>query len=129
MIGKLNPIGIGTYNLDLENQQKALEGLLYSYHKWQNYISTSLVYANYRVVDFLKKIFRGIERDNIFVMSHLEKYIETREDVEKQVDEYLKWMNLNYIDSIQVHASYISKIHTYEEINKLVQKRKVRNGI
>lgn len=33
MIGKLNPIGIGTYNLDLENQQKALEGLLYSYHK------------------------------------------------------------------------------------------------
>lgn len=43
MIENFNPIGIGTYKLDLDNKEKTLEGLLYSFRKGQNYISTSLM--------------------------------------------------------------------------------------
>lgn len=87
MINELKPIGIGTYKLDMENKEKTLEGLLYSVKKGQNYISTSLMYSNYEIVDFLKHFFAKINREDIFVMSHLEKYIENKNDVEKQVDE------------------------------------------
>ena len=76
MIENFNPIGIGTYKLDLDNKEKTLEGLLYSFRKGQNYISTSLMYSNYEIVDFLKEFFARINREEIFVMSHLEKYIE-----------------------------------------------------
>ena len=36
MINELNPIGIGTYKLDMENKEETLEGLLYSVKKGQN---------------------------------------------------------------------------------------------
>ena len=56
MINELNPIGIGTYKLDMENKNETLEGLLYSVQKGQNYISTSLMYSNYEIVDFLRRL-------------------------------------------------------------------------
>jgi len=126
---KINPIGIGTYKLDLENKDKTLDALLYSFNKGQNFMSTSLVYDNYNVVNFLKDFFKIVNKDDIFLTCHLEAYIEKKEDVEKQLDEYLTRMNIDYIDALQVHTSYISKIpllETYEEIDKLVKKGKVR---
>ena len=129
-LNKINPIGIGTYKLDLENKEKTLEALMYSIEKGQNLMSTSLLYANYDVVDFLKEFFKEVDREKIFLKCHLEPYIEKREDVEKQLDEYLKRMKIDYVDALQVHMSYASKIpilETYEEIEKLVKKGKVRN--
>lgn len=126
---QINPIGIGTYQLDLENQDKTLQALLHSVEQGQNFMSTSLLYADGKVVDFLSKFFKKVRKDDIFLTCHLEPYIEKREDVEKQLDEYLQRMNLDYVDSLQVHVSYASKIpllETYEEINKLVKKGKVR---
>ncbi len=126
---KINPIGIGTYKLDLENKDKTLDALLYSFNKGQNFMSTSLVYDNYNVVNFLKDFFKVVNKDDIFLTCHLEAYIEKKEDVEKQLDEYLTRMNIDYVDALQVHTSYISKIpllETYEEIDKLVKKGKVR---
>ena len=123
------PIGIGTFKLNLEEREKALKGLLYSYEKGQNFMSTALVYDNGNVVDFLRDFFKKVDREKIFLMTHLERYIEKKEDVEKQVDSYLLKMNLDYLDSVQVHTSYVSKIpllDTYYEIKKLVQKGKVR---
>lgn len=46
------------------NEEKILKGLLYSFERGKNYISTSLMYSNCEIVDF-------------FVMSYLEKYIES----------------------------------------------------
>lgn len=129
MINELNPIGIGTYKLDMENKNETLEGLLYSVQKGQNYISTSLMYSNYEIVDFLKEFFAKINRADIFVMSHLEKYIESRNDVEKQVDEYLKRMNIDYIDALQIHTPEVCKIpllDVYYEMQKMCEKGKVR---
>lgn len=126
---KINPIGIGTYKLDLENKEKTLDALVYSFNKGQNFMSTSLVYDNYNVVNFLKEFFKIVNKDDIFLTCHLEAYIEKKEDVEKQLDEYLKRMNIDYVDALQVHTSYVSNIpllETYEEINKLVKKGKVK---
>ncbi len=126
---EINPIGIGTYKLDLENKENTLKSLLYSVDKGQNFMSTSLIYDNYNVVDFLYNFFKEVNKDNIFLTCHLEPYIEKREDIEKQLDEYLKRMNIDYVDALQVHVSYASKIpllETYEEMDRLVKKGKVR---
>lgn len=129
MIEKLNPIGIGTYKLDLENKKETLDGLLYSFRKGQNYISTSLMYSDCAIVDFLKDFFNKINREEIFVMSHLEKYIEKKSDVEKQVDEYLKRMRIEYIDALQIHTPEVCKLpllDVYYEMKKVQEKGKVR---
>lgn len=129
MIEKLNPIGIGTYKLDLENKKETLDGLLYSFRKGQNYISTSLMYSDCAIVDFLKDFFNKINREEIFVMSHLEKYIEKKSDVEKQVDEYLKRMGIEYIDALQIHTQEVCKLpllDVYYEMKKVQEKGKVR---
>lgn len=123
------PIGIGTYKLDLENKENTLKGLFYSVEKGQNFMSTALIYDNCKVVDFLSEFFKQVSRKKIFLMAHLEKNIEKPEDVEKQVNEYLTRMDIDYIDAVQVHASYVSKIpliETYNELNKLVKKGKIR---
>lgn len=128
-IEDINPIGIGTYKLDLDNKDKTLEALLYSVEKGQNFMSTSLLYAEYEVVNFLYEFFRKVNKDDIFLTCHLEKYIEKREEVEKQLDEYLTRMKIDHVDSLQVHVSYASIIpilETYEAIDKLVKKGKVR---
>lgn len=124
---KINPIGIGTYNLNLKEKNNTLKALLHSVNKGQNFISTSLLYDNCNVVDFLYEFFREVNKDNIFLTCHLEPYIERKEDVEEQLDKYLKKMNIDYVDALQVHVSYVSKIpllETYGEINRLVEKRK-----
>lgn len=126
---QINPIGIGTYQLDLENQDKTLKALLHSVEQGQNFMSTSLLYADKKVVDFLCEFFKKVRKEDIFLTCHLEPYIEKREDVEKQLDEYLQRMKIDYVDSLQVHMSYASKIsllETYEEIDKLVKKGKVK---
>lgn len=128
-LSEVNPIGIGTYKLDLQNEEKTLQSLLYSVDKGQNFMSTSLLYENGKVVNFLQRFFKQVNKENIFLTCHLEPYIETKEDIEKQLDEYLKRMNIDYIDALQVHVSYVSKIpllETYEEISKLVKKGKIR---
>ena len=121
------PIGIGTYNLNLKDKENTLKGLLYSFEKGQNFMSTALVYDNCKVVEFLKNFFQLVDRNKIFLMSHLERHIEKVEDVEKQIDEYLTKIGIDYIDSVQVHASYVSKIplvETYSAINELIKKGK-----
>lgn len=128
-LNEINPIGIGTYKLDLENKDKTLKALLYSVENGQNFMSTSLLYGNYSVVNFLYDFFKKVNKDDIFLTCHLEPYIEKKEDVEKQLDEYLTRMNIDYVDALQVHMSYASKIpllETYGEIDRLVKKGKVR---
>lgn len=128
-LDEINPIGIGTYQLDLENKEKTLQALEHSVRKGQNLMSTSLIYDNNKVVDFLYNFFKRVSKENIFLTCHLEPYIEKKEDIEKQLDEYLKRMNIDYVDALQVHISYASKIpllETYEEMDRLVKKGKVK---
>lgn len=83
-LDEINSIGIGTYQLDLENKEKTLQALEHSVRKGQNLMSTSLIYDNSKVVDFLYDFFKRVSKENIFLTCHLEPYIEKKEDIEKQ---------------------------------------------
>ena len=69
-------------------------------------MSTSLLYDNGNVVDFLYDFFKQMKKDKIFLTCHLEAYIERKEDIEKQLYEYLKRIDIDYVDALQVHVSY-----------------------
>jgi predicted aldo/keto reductase-like oxidoreductase len=58
----------------------------------QNYIETSFIYAGGETMKFLARFFQQIPRDEMFITTKLEKFIEHKEDIETQLDTYLKLM-------------------------------------
>ena len=126
---ELFKIGIGTWKIDYENFENDIDALIHSFNSGQNYLSLSMLYNNGKVVRQMKKFLDKIERDNIFINAHLEPIIENVGDVEKQLDEYLEILNIKYVDSLQIHGSFVSKIpllDVYNEIKRLVDIGKVR---
>lgn len=122
-------IGIGTWKINPDSINDDLEGLLHSYNKGQNYLSLYMLYNNGNVVRQMKHFIDKVDRDKLFINVNLEPTIEKPEDVEKQLDEYLNILNIDYVDSMQIHGFFVAKIplvDIYKEINRLVEKGKVR---
>ena len=122
-------IGIGTWKIDYENFNYDLDALIHSYKKGENYLSLYMLYNDGEVVKQMKHFLDKIDREKVFINANLEPSIEKVEDVEKQLDEYLEILNIEYVDSLQVHDPFVSKIpllDTYKEIKRLVEKGKVR---
>ena len=122
-------IGIGTWKIDCENFDNDLQALIHSYKKGENYLSLYMMYNDGEVVRQMRRFLDMVDRDKIFINANLEPYIEKIEDVEKQLDEYLEILNIEYVDGLQVHDPFVSKISlldTYKAIEKLVEKGKVR---
>jgi diketogulonate reductase-like aldo/keto reductase len=122
-------IGIGTWKINYENFDNDIDALIHSYEKGENYLSLYMLYNNGEVVKQMKKFLDKIDREKLFINANLEPTIEKREDVEKQLDEYLKILNIEYVDSLQIHGPSVSKIpllDVYDEIKKMVEKGKVR---
>lgn len=122
-------IGIGSWKVDPDNFKKDLEALKYSFDQGQNYLSLSMLYNNGRVVEKMKGFIDLVGRENLFISAYLEKYIESIEDVEKQLNDYLEVLNLKYIDCLQIHSFSVCKIpmiDVYKEINRLVNLGKVK---
>lgn len=128
-INDIFPIGIGTFKLDLENRYQTIEGLLYSYELGQNYIDVSSLYASGRVIELLSKFFEKIDRNKIFVCFKISIYINEISDIEKFLDNYLKIMNIDYVDCLELDEPAFSKIplvDSYTEIKRLVNIGKAR---
>jgi len=126
---ELFPIGIGTWKVDYENFEKDIDALIYSHNKGQNYLSLYMLYNNGEVVKQMAKFVAKVEREKLFINANLEPTIEKIEDIEKQLDEYLEILNIDYIDSLQVHGYFVTKIplvEVYKEISRLVSNGKVR---
>lgn len=122
-------LGIGTWKINPEDFDKDLEALLYSYHQGQNYLGLYMMYYGGEVVHSIKKFIDQADRNKLFICATLEPTIESCEDVEKQLDEYLSVLNLEYVDVLQVHGKFVSKIpliEVYREIQRLVEMKKVR---
>lgn len=122
-------LGIGTWKIDPEAFDQDLEALLYSYHHGQNYLGLYMMYNGGEVVRSMKKFIEQVDREKLFICATLEPTIEKNEDVEKQLNQYLNELNLEYVDVLQIHGKFISKIpliEIYREIKKLVDKKKVR---
>ena len=122
-------IGIGSWKVDLDNFEQDLKALKYSFDQGQNYLSLSMLYNNGKVVEKMKGFIDLVGRENLFISAYLEKYIESIEDVEKQLNDYLEVLNLKYIDCLQIHSFSVCKIpmiDVYKEINRLVNLGKVK---
>lgn len=126
---ELFPIGIGTWKIDYENFNNDIDALMYSHGNGQNYLSLYMLYNNGEVVRQMKSFIDRVDRNKLFINVTLEPTIEKVEDVEKQLNEYLEILNIDYVDSIQIHGYFVSKIplvEVYKEIKRLVELRKVR---
>lgn len=123
-------IGIGTWKIDYENIQKDMEGLIYSYQLGQNYLSLSMLYNNGEVVKQIKKFMDKVDRSKLFIATNLEPTIEVKADIEKQLNQYLQILNIEYVDMLQLHKPSFSKIpliDVYKEIQRLVEIGKVKH--
>lgn len=123
------PIGIGTYGIDLNNLDKEIDGLNYSINKGENYISISMMYENGEIVKNLRNFINKVDRDKLFINVNIEPIVEKVEDIEKQLDEYLEILNLEYIDNLQIHTPKAIKIpllEAYIEMNRMVKMGKSR---
>ncbi len=131
MINKNNifELGIGTWKIDYENIKNDMQSLIHSYNLGQNYLSLSMLYNNGEVVRQLKKFIDKVDRDKLFIATNLEPTIECKDDIEKQLNEYLQILDIEYVDMLQLHKPSFSKIpliDVYKEIQRLVSLGKVK---
>lgn len=123
------PIGIGTWKIDYENINKDMEGLMYSYENGQNYLSLYMMYNSGSVVKALKSYVSNLDRNKIFIDVNIEPTIEKIEDIEKQLNEYLEILDIEYVDNLQLHTPKATKlplIDTYKEMKRLMDIGKAR---
>lgn len=141
-INDLHPLCIWTYWLwankfeslstngeDDYDDSKDMESLIYQHEQWQNYIEASFIYAGGKTMNFLWRFFRNIPRESIYISTKVENYIQRPQDIEKQLDTYLKTMQLDFVDEYKMHTPVVSKIwinETYHHMQKLIKKWKVR---
>ena len=122
-------LGIGTWKIDYENIENDMQSLIHSYNLGQNYLSLSMLYNNGEVVRQLKKFIDKVDRDKLFIATNLEPTIECKGDIEKQLNEYLRILDIEYVDMLQLHKPSFSKIpliDVYTEIQRLVSLGKVK---
>ncbi len=131
------PIAIGTYGLgasrseswednkvELVIDEKEMQSIIYSYEKGQNYIDTSYIYAGGQTMEFISEFIKRVDRNKLFIAVKIENFIEKVEDIEEQLDKYLKILGINYADSILLHTPKASKIpleDSYNELKKLTK--------
>ena len=101
---KIFPIGIGTWKINYQDK-KDIEALFHSYKLGQNYLSLYMLYENGNIVKSLKSF------------------------IEKQLNEYLDILNLDYVDNLQLHSPKFTKLtllDTYFEMKQLQEIGKTR---
>ena len=129
MIHNIFPIGIGTFRIDLTQEEKNRNALMKSFALGQNYIDTSHLYEDGKVMKFVKEIIEDIGRDNVFITTKIEPLVEKITDIEKQLDKYLEIMNIKYVDCLMLHSAIFTKlslIETYKEMNRMVETGKAK---
>lgn len=122
------PIGIGTWKIDPENFDADLKALVHSYEMGQNYLSLYMLYNGGSVVRQMRKFVDIVGRENLFINANLEPTIEKQDDIESQLNEYLKILGVDYVDSFQLHSPFFTSlplIDAYREIRRLVGMGKV----
>lgn len=122
-------IGIGTWKVDPDNFEKDIEALKYSFELGQNYLPLSMLYNNGKVVEKMKDYIKSIGREKLFICANLERYVEKIEDVEKQLNNYLEILDIDYLDCFQIHTFAVCKISMldiYKEIDRFVRLGKVK---
>lgn len=123
------PLGIGTFRIDLTQEESSMNALIDSFKLGQNYIDTSHLYENGKVMAFIGEFIKKVGRDKLFITTKIEPTIEKITDVEEQLNKYLKIMNIDYVDCLMLHSVIFTKlplIQTYKEMNRMIEVGKAR---
>lgn len=123
-------IGIGTFRIDLAQNESSMNALTHSFKLGQNYIDTSHLYENGKVMEFLSKFIKTIGRDNIFVTTKIEPTVEKITDIEEQLNKYLEIMDIEYVDCLMLHSVIFTKLpllETYKEMNRMIELGKAKS--
>ena len=137
------PLAIGSYGLgasrseswsdnsnDLVIDEDEMNAVIYSYEHGQNYIDTSYIYAGGLTMKFIAEFIKRVDRSKLFIAVKIENYIEKVEDIEQQLDKYLKVLGIDYADSVLLHTPRASKIplaDSYNELKRLASIGKAKN--
>ena len=133
------PIAIGTFGLgadrneswqdnnceSIEIDQEAMNALLYSYERGQNYIETSSIYAGGKTLRFVSEFLKKVDRNRLFITIKIENFVERKEDIENQLNKYLSILGLEQADSILLHTPAVSKISLEESYLELKRLKKL----
>ena len=123
------PLGIGTFRIDLTQKEASMNALIESIKLGQNYIDTSHLYENGKVMDFIREFIKKVGRDKLFITTKIEPTVEKITDIEEQLNKYLKIMNIDYVDCLMLHSVIFTKlplIDTYKEMNRMVELGKAK---
>jgi len=124
------PLGIGTFRIDLSQKETSMNALIASFKLGQNYIDTSYLYENGKVMDFIGEFINKVGRDKLFITTKVEPTVKKITDIEEQLNKYLKIMNIDYVDCLMLHSVIFTKltlIDTYKEMNRMIELGKVKS--
>ncbi len=124
------PLGIGTFRIDLNEKESSINALIESFNLGQNYIDTSYLYENGKVMAFIGEFIKKVGRDKLFITTKIEPTVEKITDIEEQLNKYLEIMNIDYVDCLMLHSVIFTKlplIETYKEMNRMVELGKTKS--
>ncbi len=124
------PLGIGTFRIDLTQKESSMNALIESLKLGQNYIDTSHLYENGKVMAFIGEFIKKVGRDKLFITTKIEPTVEKITDIEEQLNKYLEIMNIDYVDCLMLHSVIFTKlplIETYKEMNRMVELGKAKS--
>lgn len=124
------PLGIGTFRIDLTQEEASMNALIASFNLGQNYIDTSYLYENGKVMAFIGEFIKKVGRDKLFITTKIEPTVEKITDIEEQLNKYLQIMNIDYVDCLMLHSVIFTKlplIDTYKEMNRMIELGKAKS--
>ncbi len=124
------PLGIGTFRIDLTQKEDSMNALIESFKLGQNYIDTSHLYENGKVMSFIGEFMKKVGRDKFFITTKIEPTVEKITDIEEQLNRYLEIMDIDYVDCLMLHSVIFTKlslIDTYKEMNRMIELGKAKS--
>lgn len=104
-INELHPIGIGTWTISKETQDKDIKGLLHSFERGQNSIECNASYLAGESLDVVAEFIKKIDREKIFINVVMTYGVKCADDVYKFLELYLKKLGTTYVDCITYGAT------------------------
>lgn len=123
------PLGIGTFRIDLTQKEASMNALMDSFKLGQNYIDTSHLYENGKVMTFIGEFIKKVGREKLFITTKIEPTVEKITDIEEQLNQYLEIMNIDYVDCLMLHSVIFTNlplIQTYKEMDRMIKLGKAK---
>ncbi|MDE5831004.1 MAG: aldo/keto reductase [Clostridia bacterium] len=73
---EIYPLGIGTFRINLNEKENSMNALIESFKLGQNYIDTSCLYENGKVMAFIGEFIKKVGRDKLFITTKIEPTVE-----------------------------------------------------